>query len=183
MSSSNTIRGSLRILSKRPSSLRSSLHSRKYATPASVTEEIDPQLNGYPQLPLVSRQYLPATGWWDNQMRRNFGDTVSWECSIYSFIILTTSPQLHEQEELVSMWGPDIPVIPPPIALFQFTLVTFGFITFGFLVKGALIPDRSAVPRVYPFSGLVTELGGADENKVSSDTPTSMPWIPLRSCL
>ena len=40
-------------------------------------EEVDPQLDGYPQLPLVSRQHLPAKGWWDQQMRRNFGDTVS----------------------------------------------------------------------------------------------------------
>ena len=38
--------------------------------------EKDPQLNGYPELPNVSRQRLPPTGWWDNQMRRNFGDTV-----------------------------------------------------------------------------------------------------------
>jgi NADH dehydrogenase (ubiquinone) 1 beta subcomplex subunit 8 len=66
------------------------------------------------------------------------------------------------------MWGPDIPVVPPQTALFQFTLVTLGFIGFGFLVKGALIPDRPAIPREYPFSGLVTELGGVDENKVGS---------------
>ena len=39
-------------------------------------KELDPQLNGYPQLPNVSRQLLPAHGWWDFQMRRNRGDTV-----------------------------------------------------------------------------------------------------------
>jgi hypothetical protein len=39
-------------------------------------KELDPQLNGYPQLPNVSRQSLPPSGWWDFQMRRNRGDTV-----------------------------------------------------------------------------------------------------------
>jgi hypothetical protein len=39
-------------------------------------KELDPQLNGYPQLPAISRQSLPAKGWWDIQMRRNLGDTV-----------------------------------------------------------------------------------------------------------
>jgi hypothetical protein len=50
--------------------------SRSYATPVNRAEP-DPQLNGYPELPNVSRQYLPPYGWWDQQMRRNFGDTVS----------------------------------------------------------------------------------------------------------
>jgi NADH dehydrogenase (ubiquinone) 1 beta subcomplex subunit 8 len=50
---------------------------RAYATPVSYhQQEIDPQLGGYPQLPYISRQRLPAKGWWDGQMRRNFGDTV-----------------------------------------------------------------------------------------------------------
>ena len=39
-------------------------------------KELDPQLNGYPQLPNISRQTLPPHGWWDFQMRRNRGDTV-----------------------------------------------------------------------------------------------------------
>lgn len=53
---------------------------RSYATTSTPVkygpEEKDPQLNGYPELPDVSRQRLPPTGWWDTQMRRNFGDTV-----------------------------------------------------------------------------------------------------------
>ena len=48
--------------------------AREYAT-ASPKDE-DPQLQGYPQLPYVSRQYLPAKGWQDSLMRRNVGDTV-----------------------------------------------------------------------------------------------------------
>lgn len=68
------------------------------------------------------------------------------------------------------MWGPDISVVPPRTALFQFTLAVSAFVGFGFLCKFVLIPERPTVPREYPFSGLVKELGGAEENKVC--------WIP-----
>jgi len=46
--------------------------TRAYVAP----QEPDPQLNGYPELPWVSRQSLPPLGWQDNLLRRNFGDTV-----------------------------------------------------------------------------------------------------------
>ena len=42
---------------------------------ASRAEEPD-QLTDYPKLPWVSRQTLPPRGWQDQQMRRNFGETV-----------------------------------------------------------------------------------------------------------
>ena len=54
-------------------SLTSTNILRLYSTPS---EEPDPQLDGYPQLPWQSRQSLPPLGWQDNLMRRNFGDTV-----------------------------------------------------------------------------------------------------------
>lgn len=73
---------------------------------------------------------------------------------------------MHEREEVFSMWGPDIPVVPPKQALYQFSIAVLAFVTFGFTVKYALVPDRPAVPRDYPFSGLVTELGGLEANKV-----------------
>ena len=53
---------------------------------ASRAEEPDTQLTDYPKLPWVSRQTLPPRGWQDEQMRRNFGETVSiflfhmWRC-------------------------------------------------------------------------------------------------------
>jgi len=58
---------------------------RHYAMPSihPKEEEVDPQLNGYPQLPWVSRQRLPAFGWQDPLLRRNFGDTV---CHIHLVI-------------------------------------------------------------------------------------------------
>jgi NADH dehydrogenase (ubiquinone) 1 beta subcomplex subunit 8 len=41
-----------------------------------------------------------------------------------------------------------------------------SFIAFGFLVK-AITPEPPAIRREYPFDGLVKELGGVEENKVS----------------
>lgn len=78
--------------------------------------------------------------------------------------------QLHEQEELYSMWGPDAPHVPPPTALLHFTIATLGFVTFGFACKYILIPERPSIPRQYPYDGLVKELGGIEENKVSLST-------------
>ncbi|KAJ6531900.1 hypothetical protein B0H19DRAFT_1189147 [Mycena capillaripes] len=72
------------------------LLARQYATPV---KEPNPQLNGYPELPNVSSQYRNPLGWDDKLLRRNFGDTV------------------HHHEEVNSMWGPDVPVIPPDRAL------------------------------------------------------------------
>ena len=57
------------------------LRTRTYS--AFTQKKIDPQLNGYPQLPNESRQSLPPHGWWDIQMRRNYGDTV-----LHSFFFL-----------------------------------------------------------------------------------------------
>ncbi|KAI6155167.1 Ndufb8, NADH dehydrogenase 19kDa subunit [Pisolithus tinctorius] len=121
--------------------------SRTASTVASKPHESDPQLAGYPELPWVSNQSLPARGWWDQQERRNFGDPV------------------HEYEEVLSMWGPDIPHVPPRKALFQFSLAASGFIAFGLLCKYTLAPERPTVPREYPYSGLIRELGGLEENK------------------
>ncbi|CCM00105.1 uncharacterized protein FIBRA_02132 [Fibroporia radiculosa] len=126
---------------------RAALALRSYATPAAVKEDDDPQLADYPRLPYISRQRLPARGWDDWQMRRNFGDP------------------LHEQDEIISMWGPDASVVEPSTALRHFTIAFLGFFAFGATVKYALIPERPSVPREYPFSGLVTELGGLEENK------------------
>ncbi|KAH9846681.1 hypothetical protein C2E23DRAFT_890663 [Lenzites betulinus] len=131
---------------------------RCYATPAApapttpapltstLAEDDDPQLSDYPRLPFVSKQTRPALGWEDPQFRRNFGET------------------LHEQEEVLSMWGPDVPVVPPQSALRWFSIAVFGFVSFGVFCTYAK-PAMPAVRREYPFGGLVTELGGMEENK------------------
>lgn len=65
------------------------------------------------------------------------------------------------------MWGPDVHQIPPYEALKQFT---FAFSLFGgiMLFSYLVTPTKPVVPREYPFDGLVKELGGLEENKVSS---------------
>jgi NADH dehydrogenase (ubiquinone) 1 beta subcomplex subunit 8 len=75
---------------------------------------------------------------------------------------------MHEHEEMYSMWGPDIPHVDPATALRHFTIAVSGFVAFGLLCNYALIPARPAVPRQYPFDGLAKELGGMQENKVST---------------
>jgi NADH dehydrogenase (ubiquinone) 1 beta subcomplex subunit 8 len=56
-----------RLILRRPAATLTRTYTQK---------EVDPQLNGYPQLPNDSKQSLSPYGWWDIQMRRNFGDTV-----------------------------------------------------------------------------------------------------------
>lgn len=46
------------------------------ARPYASRAEGPDQLTDYPKLPWVSRQTLPPKGWQDQQMRRNFGETV-----------------------------------------------------------------------------------------------------------
>ncbi|KAG5651943.1 hypothetical protein H0H81_006885 [Sphagnurus paluster] len=118
----------------------------------SAKEEVDPQLDGYPQLPFTSRQNLPALGWQDPLLRRNFGDT------------------LHEEDEVLSMWGPDVPPVPPSTATLHFAIAASLFVGFGFLAKNVLQQDAPAIRREYPFSGLVTELGGLEENKARTES-------------
>ena len=74
--------------------------------------------------------------------------------------------QLHEQDEVLSMWGPDIPPVSPRTATFHFLIAVTGFVGFGLLVKHIIAQEPPAVRREYPFSGLVQELGGLDTNKV-----------------
>ncbi|KAH9838272.1 uncharacterized protein C8Q71DRAFT_806993 [Rhodofomes roseus] len=125
---------------------------RSYALPVNFKPEHDPQLGDYPDLPYVSRQRLPALGWDDKQMRRNFGDP------------------LHERDEILSMWGPDAPTVPPSTALRHFIIAFSGIAAFGVFCKYTLVPARPAVPREYPFSGLVTELGGLEVNKAREES-------------
>ncbi|KAF9267850.1 hypothetical protein L218DRAFT_984723 [Marasmius fiardii PR-910] len=109
---------------------------------------IEPEvLTEYPDVPAINRQYLPPTGWEDNQMRRNFGDPV------------------HEQEEMYSMWSPDIPVIDPNVALKRFAMAFLGFVGVFLYIKNYGTPEPHFVRRTFPYGGLVKELGGIEENK------------------
>ena len=83
----------------------------------------------------------------------------------YTRKVCLTTEQLHEQEEILSMWGPDVPVVAPPTAARWFSIAVLGFVTFGVLVSYTH-PAMPAIRREYPFGGLVEELGGYEQNKV-----------------
>lgn len=66
------------------------------------------------------------------------------------------------------MWGPDVPPgdLTAPSALVQFMVAAGCFAAVGYFIKTVVTQDPPAIRREYPFSGLVTELGGLEENKV-----------------
>lgn len=72
MNSNTIIRRALAARSISTRTLRPSANAVRHYS----TQEPDPQLNGYPQLPWKSRQNLPPLGWQDSLTRRNFGDPV-----------------------------------------------------------------------------------------------------------
>ncbi|KZV93844.1 hypothetical protein EXIGLDRAFT_767709 [Exidia glandulosa HHB12029] len=124
--------------------------------PAPV-EPRDPQLG--PDYPNVPREYAqtrnPLGGesgrWWDMQNRRNFGEP------------------LHAEDEALSVWSPDVPHVPPQRALFHFSIACLCFVAYGVFVPFIQV-ESPAAPRSYPYDGLVTELGGLEENKARVET-------------
>ncbi|KAF8340574.1 uncharacterized protein EI90DRAFT_2966458 [Cantharellus anzutake] len=113
--------------------------------------EVDPQLNGYPQLPAVSHQHRPPYGWDDAQERRNIGEP------------------LHEDYDVLSVWAYDHYRIPGSTALREIGIAAIFFSLFAAAVY-AVTPERPALPRTYPYSGLVKELGGVEENKALEES-------------
>lgn len=79
------------------------------------------------------------------------------------------------------MWGPDIPPggLSPQRAMFRFLIAVTGFLGFGYLVKNVLTPDAPAIRREYPYSGLVAELGGHEENKVRQNRISSALYLTI----
>ena len=76
------------------------------------------------------------------------------------------------------MWGPDVPVVPPPTAARWFSISVLGFVIFGVFCNYAH-PEIPAVRREYPFAGLVSELGGYEENKVCHGRIIAIPAADL----
>lgn len=68
------------------------------------------------------------------------------------------------------MFSPDVPPVPPAIALRQFGYAVLGFIGFCTILNYAK-PDPPMLRRVYPHDGLVKEIGGLEANKVCTRLP------------
>ncbi|KAK1924256.1 hypothetical protein DB88DRAFT_489608 [Papiliotrema laurentii] len=113
-------------------------------------EEIDPQLNGYPQLPYIHFAQKPALGWWDNQSRTNFGETV------------------HEEADMLNVWAPDLHKHSGPRAAagILFMLSLMGAFAYGLSYT---VPEIPVVRREYPFNGLEKELGGVPTRAESQE--------------
>ncbi|KIS67905.1 uncharacterized protein UMAG_03956 [Mycosarcoma maydis] len=122
--------------------LRTTSTPLRHLSTSRVNASKDPQLGDYPDLPFVSQQqrkYSPK--WWDPQEKRNFGETP------------------HEQDDVLSVWAPDVHAIPATSALRQFLVAIGVVVLFGSTVYAAT-PEKPALPRTYPRDGLATELGG-----------------------
>jgi len=97
------------------------------------------------------------------------GEITAIRCGVLFHVCLRIEPsQLHEQEEVLSMWGPDVPRagLTAQSALVQLLGAFAGFATLGFVIKNYGVPERPAAPRDFPYDGLVKELGGVVELKV-----------------
>jgi NADH dehydrogenase (ubiquinone) 1 beta subcomplex subunit 8 len=77
---------------------------------------------------------------------------------------------------VLDMFSADLPKVKPQRAMGQLAVVALMLATLG-VVLYKVTPESPVVPREYPFSGLVKELGGLEENKVG--TSLSVAALPL----
>ncbi|KAJ1913867.1 hypothetical protein H4219_005025 [Mycoemilia scoparia] len=102
----------------------------------------DPQIGKYPNLPHVNAQTRPQLGWWDRQMRRNFGEP------------------LHEHDERFNMWSPTNYPSPGLANSFKQWAVAIAVAASAFTLISFTRPEAPFVPRHFPYNGLADELGG-----------------------
>lgn len=117
---------------------------------------------GYPALSSASRQLRNPKGWWDNQERVNFGEPVR---PIPLFGLSTRSTrhpdplplQVPENDDIQSMWAPDVHKIKPSSALSQLLLMfgAVGLFAFGVYEMRAQPHAVSQVALLLSLSGTV----------------------------
>ncbi|KAI9270862.1 hypothetical protein BY458DRAFT_539942 [Sporodiniella umbellata] len=103
----------------------------------------DPQIGDYPNLPRDSAQIRGAHGWWDPQDKRNFGET------------------LHEEDEIFSVWAPDLHHYSPHKAAAQLAFAGVAVAAVASIVY-KFYPESPVVKRTYPYNGLTEEFGARD---------------------
>ncbi|PVU96086.1 hypothetical protein BB561_001406 [Smittium simulii] len=102
----------------------------------------DPQIGDYPNLPFIKGELKTPYGWWDRQMRRNFGDT------------------LQEHEDILGTQSNSEYYTPPWSKVLMQWTVFVSILGTGAYIISFYVPERPAIPRHYPFNGLENELGG-----------------------
>ncbi|BGP54324.1 hypothetical protein JCM8202_000756 [Rhodotorula sphaerocarpa] len=134
-----------------------SLETAPPPIPASTAPQYNPDHEpalhamGYPALSGASRQLRNPKGWWDNQERVNFGEPVP------------------ENDDIQSMWAPDVHKIRPSSALTQLLMAFGGVGLFSFFVYEMRAP-APALPRAYPHDGLVQALSGTEDSQYAART-------------
>ncbi|KAI7856821.1 hypothetical protein BDC45DRAFT_502389 [Circinella umbellata] len=130
-----------RLTAQRPALMAASIRSQSTLDTGEVIE--DPQIGDYPNLPRWSTQSRGPFGWWDPQDKRNFGEAV------------------HEEDELMGVWAPDLHTYSPYKALAQLGFVAAAIGGFSYLVYKTY-PESPATRRTYPYDGLKAELGSRE---------------------
>ncbi|CAG8575912.1 2789_t:CDS:2 [Paraglomus brasilianum] len=102
----------------------------------------DPMIGDYPNKPWEPRGLRPPTGWWDEQERLN------------------SEEELHEEEEVMSLFSTDIYTETTPGKAVRDLLISAGVVGSIGLIVYLTLPERPMVLRTYPFDGLRVELGG-----------------------
>ena len=87
-------------------------------------------------------------------------------------------PQVSENDDVLSMWSPDALPTPPQYALRALLTMFATLGAFSGLVYMSL-PDAPAVPRGFPYDGLVRELSGTDDEQFAVSTMASSSGRPL----
>ncbi|KAK9454417.1 hypothetical protein V1511DRAFT_501943 [Dipodascopsis uninucleata] len=133
-----------------PALLRASYASHN-SSPAKSDESViegDDRLCGdYPDYPYVSNQKRDPSVKYDyQQLRRNFGDP------------------LHENDDNLNMWSPDIHDYVSDRTAAQYIVFFFLTVAGGAYLASFYALEPIAAPRIYP-NGLFKELGGAEYNK------------------
>jgi NADH dehydrogenase (ubiquinone) 1 beta subcomplex subunit 8 len=73
--------------------------------------------------------------------------------------LLFPPSQLHEQEDILSVWAPDLhETVKPTTALFQLGVMASAIACVASVIY-YFTPERPALPRTYPRDGLAQELG------------------------
>ncbi|KAJ1943506.1 hypothetical protein GGF37_002618 [Kickxella alabastrina] len=109
----------------------------------------EPQIGDYPNLPHKFAEARPHRGWWDRQMRRNFGEPIA------------------EQDEILNMWAPTqywSPGWKQVAKMWTGVIVTIGSVYY--LISQAR-SERPYLRAYYP-NGLKEELGGVPTRTFAS---------------
>ncbi|KAI9492064.1 hypothetical protein BDB00DRAFT_830040 [Zychaea mexicana] len=132
-----------RLSTQRPAIMAASMRAQSTLNTGEVIE--DPQIGDYPNLPRWSAQTRGPFGWWDPQDKRNFGEPV------------------HEEDELMGVWAPDLHTYSPYKALAQLGLAGGLIAGFAYFIYNTY-PEPPAAKRTYPYDGLKAELGSRDHD-------------------